>query len=403
MARKSRPAEKLEITYRKSSPDLEEVYTAMFGQAPAVAPANRPEPVPFPALESNAYSLEQPTPVAPTPVGSTPVDITPVEAIRVETTPVEITPVVTAGDSRRIHRATLVQDGHSHSEQLIYEILWRSARPGSDIEQYRVVQIPQSDLAGTVRMTTKNLRAALDRLAQKLSIEEMHSFDRGTRLARKWKVYSYKAILERRKKAGLEWVVRDKGVRFVKPETTPVETTRVVMAPADETTGVITTPSTPVAPAQTTGVKTTSVSLLGNSVRENSLENIPTSTAIAQALQQTVRHSDDDAVRLIILGCTHICADATEEEIVHFIQQHGPRFYQMKGLENPMGMLIRHLPKCFEGQSFQQYRRAEQQRREAAAAQEAQMKAQWQAILDSPNSNDEEREWARQLLGLEKS
>jgi hypothetical protein len=136
---------------------------------------------------------------------------------------------------------------------------------------------------------------------------------------------------------------------------------------------------------------------------KGSSQGINTSSFVLAALQESMQHGDDDAVRLIVNGCRQVCPDASDEEIVHFIKQHGPRFRQMKMVDNPMGLLIHHLPKCFQGESFAQYRRAEQQRREAAAAEEHRFRAEQQAILDNPNSNDEEKEWARQMLGLEKT
>ena len=73
----------------------------------------------------------------------------------------------------------------------------------------------------------------------------------------------------------------------------------------------------------------------------------------------------------------------------------------MRGIGNPMGVLIRQVPRYFEGESFRQYRQLERQRKEAALAHEAELRQQWQRILEDPNSTDEEKDWARQLLAME--
>jgi len=73
----------------------------------------------------------------------------------------------------------------------------------------------------------------------------------------------------------------------------------------------------------------------------------------------------------------------------------------MKALDNPMGMLIRHLPKCFEGESFRLYRQEAQRRREAEAAQQAELRKEWERIADDETAPDEDRKWARQLLGMD--
>src|SRR5262249_3225921 len=164
-----------------------------------------------------------PTPPKTPPRITAPVNIEPPAArsTPVRTTPDITTSVVSQARPYNVHRAVLAQDGHSHTEQLLYDILWRSAKSANQGDAYRLVQIPQSELAAAVRMTTKNLRIALDRLVDKLAIEELRTFDRGTRVARTWKVYSYKSILERRKAAGMEWVIRDRGVRFIDPGSIP--------------------------------------------------------------------------------------------------------------------------------------------------------------------------------------
>jgi hypothetical protein len=300
----------------------------------------------------------------------------------------------------------LVQDGHSRGEQLLYELLWKLSRE-TDSDEYRLLQIGHSDLAEKARMTDKNLRIALRRLVEKRSIEEMQSFDARQRKARIWKVYSYRSILDRRRKAGLEWVVKDNGVHFVRPETTPVvwETTPVVSTPdVLQTTPAMATAdvsrSSPVGTTETTPVASTRPSLEKYSLREGK----PTSSIVAAALVKYLGHSDDDAVFRIESRVREKCPDATEEEIVHFIEEQGPRFMRMKSLDNPMGMLIRHLPKCFEGESFRLYREereAEKWRMEAAAAQIAEDRKRWQQVLDDPNQPEDEKAWARVMLGQE--
>jgi hypothetical protein len=320
----------------------------------------------------------------------------PVDNPHQQTTPVETTPV---NEGRPVHRATQAQDGHSHSEQLIYDILWRAGRSSTDSE-YRIVQIPQSELARTVRMTTKNLRLALGRLVEKLSIEESQTFNRGTRVARQWKIFSYKAILERRRKAGMEWVSRDKGVRFVSLRTTGVITTPVVIPHSSVSTGVITTEITRVGAAVTTGVEATSPSL-GQCFREIKAGKVPTSPMITRSLMAVFGHCDDEAVRLIVSECTRVQPDITEEEIVSLIGQHGPRFQKMRNIDNPMGMLIRHLPKCCEGETFLQFRQTESRKREAVAEQEAANRKFWQRVVDDPSAAEEDKKLARDLLALE--
>jgi hypothetical protein len=64
------------------------------------------------------------------------------------------------------------------------------------------------------------------------------------------------------------------------------------------------------------------------------------------------------------------------------------------------------VPRCFEGESFRQFRESEGKRREARALQEAAMAEEarqfedaQRAILRDPNASEEERALARKYLG----
>jgi len=119
------------------------------------------------------------------------------------------------------------------------------------------------------------------------------------------------------------------------------------------------------------------------------------SPAVARALEEVTGHCDDDAVHRLLAGCRAAAADASDEEIAHFVLAQGARFRRMRTVENLMGLLITQVPKCFTGASFRQFRAAERQRREAEERQREEWRREAQAILDNPDSSAEEREWAR--------
>jgi len=322
------------------------------------------------------------TPVEATPDIKAPVITTairtaspPEQPTPVRTTPDITTPVISQARPYNLHRAVLVQDGHSHTEQLLYDILWRSAKSAGQGDVYRFVQIPQSELAAAVRMTTKNLRIALDRLVEKLAIEELQSFDRGTRIARTWKVYSYKSILERRKAAGMEWVIRDRGVRFIDPGSIPVKPTRVVMPEALITTGVKSTESTPVGSPQTTAVKTTPP-LIGqvSSPKDRTMSTAPAPPLVAAAIIDVFGFVDDDALKILVRKCRNNAPDATDQEIAELGAMTARRLARMRNVDNHIGLLITQTAKCFLGEPFAIYRREkhENERRYAAMMEEEQ-------------------------------
>ena len=56
----------------------------------------------------------------------------------------------------KIHRCSTVQDGHSANEQLLYELLWRSARPTNADE--RIIRMSREDMAAQTRITIRTSR-----------------------------------------------------------------------------------------------------------------------------------------------------------------------------------------------------------------------------------------------------
>ena len=69
------------------------------------------------------------------------------------------------------------------------------------------------------RMTPKNCKINTQRLIRKLALEVLSPYNTPESIGTTYRVYSDQAIFERRLEAGLEWVVRSRGVEFVDPAT----------------------------------------------------------------------------------------------------------------------------------------------------------------------------------------
>lgn len=63
-------------------------------------------------------------------------------------------------------------------------------------------------------MSDKAAKRNLTYLIEKLAVEVISPENSATRTGRTYRIYSYAAILKRRKNAAMLYVVRDKGVRF---------------------------------------------------------------------------------------------------------------------------------------------------------------------------------------------
>jgi hypothetical protein len=123
-------------------------------------------------------------------------------------------PLSIAPRTPRIRRAILAQDGHSLGEQALYEALWQAARSHS--AQARIITMGYRGMAGLARLTVNNCKANIQSLANKLAVEEISSYTHAH--ARTYLIYSFPAILERRKAAGFTHYIKSRGIVFVDPE-----------------------------------------------------------------------------------------------------------------------------------------------------------------------------------------
>jgi hypothetical protein len=125
----------------------------------------------------------------------------------------------TARTSRRsrILKAAAVEDGHSLAEQAVYEALWKIAAPLTDLnDSDRSVRIGYHRLAQITRLSWVSVKANLRSLEKKLAIEVIGSENSASREGKCYLIYARSAIMERRKRAGFEWVRRTRGVELLK-------------------------------------------------------------------------------------------------------------------------------------------------------------------------------------------
>ena len=123
----------------------------------------------------------------------------------------------------RVHRCQRIQDAHTPGEQLLLSTLYelaqdpRYAQPVGDGSW--VVSVSMAELAERIGMHETNIRMNIRSLTAKLAIDLAALEDRHKQSARQYRLYSPEQILERRTKAGFEWVVKNRGVHFVDPKT----------------------------------------------------------------------------------------------------------------------------------------------------------------------------------------
>jgi hypothetical protein len=253
-----------------------------------------------------------------------------------------------------LHEASTAQDGHTHGEQALFATLWRLAKPVGK-GTLRALNIGERTLAAEVPMAYSTAQENTRSLVRKLSIEVQSS---GPNKPKTYLVYGYDEILRRRRVAGLTHVLRrTSGVSLVNPGAPSFG------APKDSSGA----PSFG-APKDSSGApsfRSSGAPNLGAHIR-NSKEFLGTSTTttaattppvIANAIISAFGFVDEQAILTIIQEARRRAPDATDEEIAEISSWQCRRISKLRNVDNPVGLLINQVPRCFEGEPFARYRR----------------------------------------------
>lgn len=302
----------------------------------------------------------------------------------------------------KVHRCSTVQDGHSANEQLLYEMLWRSAKPANADE--RLLSISREDMASQTRVTVRNVKGVLDRLIEKLAIEKAIESNSFVRAAATYRVYSYRAILDRRRKAGLEWVTRANGVKFIAAKTAQELLNRPKFTEVDsrQPSGAIDSIA-----GDAKAIETRSIDSLTSDVRSmddrsvspKQLPIIPVPGNLGLGLRKINPAFDSAAVARLWRECRARVPDCTVEEVLHFSNLKASKLWVDKNIRNTIGILLTSVPEFFDSNILHEFR--EEKRRqmleEARLAQENEN--YWRAVLEDVSSTDADRSMARQVIG----
>jgi hypothetical protein len=303
----------------------------------------------------------------------------------------------------RVKPIARAQDALTHAEECVYDFLWGTKNAARD--DYRIAQAGYDRIAKAARVTKRNAALIVDRLIEKGFIRLETEADPLHRLARQYRVLSYRAVLEELARSGRKFVVRSgNGVLFVQPTAAVLDT--VDTPTVDQTTTVVADQSTTVVADQsTTVVATTTVTV----VVDPTTTVVATTTPLDNKRRQAERQSssslvdvcrkygillDDAADRLIHKRCRTYDQVATNEEIAYFAEAKIEQLRQSRNIGNLVGLLMTAVPEFFvqPAHEVQHYRARKAE--ELAKGRETARK-----ILDDPESSEQEREWARSMLG----
>jgi hypothetical protein len=324
-----------------------------------------------------------------------------------ETDPPDSTAPYSLIRPKRIREAATVQDGHSLAEQAVYDAMYRAGRPHQG--DSRILTIGLRTLAEMSRMAYSNCKANVRSLIAKLAIDEHPGFSYID--GRTYTIYSFREILRRRKGAGLTHVLRTRGVAFCDPVTgTPllesdasVKGAGISGAPVSSAPGLTASLSIHSAPAtvksgaplQPQSSAPATGALIGNRhwIRKAEEKSSSVPEPIVTSLRRYISDVDDDAALDLWRRCLEEAPGATAAEVAYFIELKAGK----PGIRMPLGFLLTAVPKCFKGDSYRQFREEKTRGREEALSRDWRFAEE---VLRSPDADEEQREWAREVLAL---
>jgi len=310
----------------------------------------------------------------------------------------------------KVRRAVLAQDGHSLGEEAIYQIMWRGGRPeNGDPNCSRTIRIGAADIGYKVNMAKKNVRQNIARLFEKLALEIVEDFETMSSQARLYRVHSYKQILERRRAAGLEFILRNKGVVFcTKDGEDLVSSPAYLSSPGDGTS------IRPAPPKKRRAAQSVAATTYQPPVRP--VERVETSEGgdletVSLALNRYWPVDEAAAVQLI-RDCRRVRPDAKSEEIAFFVREKLELARQNRNITNPTGLILATVPQSFVGSTFLQFRRRLAQQAALAAEDAARKEKEreemasywlaerdrWEKVLSDPSATQQGRDAAEKML-----
>ena len=264
--------------------------------------------------------------------------------------------------NRKIRKCRLSQDAHSAGEETLYRILWEEGKPSSaNPLGSRTVRIGYAELANRARMHKVNVRLNLANLTAKLAIEQSGDFSSRDMIAKSYRVLSYKEILERRRAAGLEYVIRQKNVLFVTATGVPIALPGLAQAKKGKTQPANT--AQPVSDTHPVSDSLPDSDSLTGGVADYDFQ---ADLACVSKAMNTYWTVDDAATDQLIRACRKVRPDAKAEEIAFFVREKLDLTRSNRSITNPVGLILATVPQSFSGYSFDTFRQRYQESKRLA-------------------------------------
>ena len=290
-------------------------------------------------------------------------------------------------EARRVQRVIIAQHSMALGEERVYETLWHARESDGVFAEGRrskTFSLGYDRIARLVRLNEKSVRILLPKLIAKRILEVVAAEDSAGRIGRTYRIFSYEEILERQRAANLTAVVKNgRAVEFVWLVGE--------ISPAESSPGV--TPTVGVMP---TGSLASCQAPAGDSPSVGgSSSGYPSD--LASRVRAIVPAFDEEALRALWTNCAKVAPDCTADEVEYCLQLKARQLLlRGKGVNNPVGLMLWAVPKCFEGQAALHlvYRRQKQAEEERFRAQ----LEEYRRLAADPATSPEDRAWYQRMV-----
>ena len=329
---------------------------------------------------------------------------------------------------KQVRPFKLAQEVLNANERALYSVLWNSkeARLDPSDPNTKVVRAGYETLAKRTNMAKKTIQRLIPRLLSKNFIEISESPNFFNRTPASYKVFSFRRVLEVCAEQGRGHVAKlGHGVAFARPYSIepvpsgPPPTVGIAPAPTIDPKAPSTGYNDPLTTVggRSTILRTSKSKGENNRLQlEGQLRNLSPSSSLRETPPNTLVQGlrsllianrteiDNDATQRLWNECRTRVPDCTADEVLHFTRAKTVLFSTGK-INNPVGFLLFAVPKCFEGASFQEFRkeqeqvqRAEQEQAQRAEQEMEEVRRQLVEMLHSPTATEEDRKFAQRLL-----
>jgi hypothetical protein len=238
-------------------------------------------------------------------------------------------------DTSRCRPAELVEHAHTRAEHALYAALWNFGGSPDHQDPYRDVTIGYDKLAALVRTSKRTVQRLGQSLQRKLAIEVLQPENCGIRQGKTYRVYGTAEVLRRRMEAGYLWSLSNRSA---------VELVKMTSLNPPATAASLATEQPPRS---------------ADSANEVTLPApLPTTLAKIRTFL-----NGDAAAQELIARCRSADPQATDEEILYFLELRVAQLRQRPPVGNWMELLLTSVPRYFQPPVFELERyRAEHRR-----------------------------------------